>query len=314
MNKGITYHILTIVAIFTALGLGIFIGSMLNGEQLMVTQQNRLMQALGENLGVITRENEQLKKDIMQMNKDYDLKDNLVDYLFDDYADDKLKGYNVAVIITGGNMAWSDIQLLLQRAGANIVSVTSVRGLENIEAINTFYQMHLERDNLDDNRAEEAAGDNAIPYVAQNIMHSILTGQYSEFINQMENMRYIDADGDYAGLVDYVIMVGPNENGRKYIEWVDMPMLDVVKKADLPSLIIEQPQADYSAIDLYKKSGFSTIDHIDTIFGKIALLKIMSGTQGHFGLEASAAALIPDLTAADAKENEGKIGESVWRE
>ncbi|MDK2811362.1 MAG: Copper transport outer membrane protein MctB, partial [Petroclostridium sp.] len=40
MSKGITYHIITIVAIFSALGLGIFIGSMLNGEQLMVSHQS----------------------------------------------------------------------------------------------------------------------------------------------------------------------------------------------------------------------------------------------------------------------------------
>lgn len=67
MNRGISYHIITIVAIFTSLGIGIFIGSMLNGEKFMMNQQSRLITHLEENLKIQRQENNNLKIQIEEL-------------------------------------------------------------------------------------------------------------------------------------------------------------------------------------------------------------------------------------------------------
>mgnify|MGYP000032092654 CR=1 FL=1 len=67
MGRGITYHIITIVSVFIALGIGIFIGSMLNGEQLMMSYQTNLIHEFEKHIQVLTSENNELKSRIEQL-------------------------------------------------------------------------------------------------------------------------------------------------------------------------------------------------------------------------------------------------------
>ncbi len=136
MNKGIPYHILTITGIFFALGIGIFIGSMLNGEQLMVSQQNRLMNELRQAFGIINKENEQLKYKISEMNKEEEMKDELLQTLYEDYVKGKLEGCRIAVIMASEQDDYIELQSILEEAGANVLSVST--GVNLIDDISVF--------------------------------------------------------------------------------------------------------------------------------------------------------------------------------
>ncbi|MBZ4645808.1 MAG: hypothetical protein JG777_1297 [Clostridia bacterium] len=297
MSKGITYHIITIVAIFSALGLGIFIGSMLNGEQLMVSHQSKLMTELGGHLKSITQEKEALKEEISQLKNDIGLKDQLINCIFSDYVSGRLKGYNVAIVMTGDKELSEEISLLLQNAGANILSVTSIMNLYQIDSISAFNQIKPVRDDFRLNKT-----DNITTYAAESLMYSILSGKDVDFINETASKEYIEIQGDYSKMVDYIIWVGPNQNGREYINVVDIPMLNIVKKLNIPSLIVERSSSAYSAMDIFKQSGFSTIDNIDTIYGKISMLMVMKGVQGNFGTKESATSLLPKLSVESFKQ------------
>jgi|LSQX01.3.fsa_nt_gb hypothetical protein len=89
MNKGISYHIITIVAIFTSLGIGIFIGSMLNGEKFMMNQQSRLITHLEENLKIQKQENSQLKTQIGQLSKEISHQEKIIMSIYnnDEYGE-----------------------------------------------------------------------------------------------------------------------------------------------------------------------------------------------------------------------------------
>ena len=67
MSRGITYHIITIVAIFTALGIGILIGSMLNGEKLITGYQTNIIGEFEKHINQLTSENNELKSRIEQL-------------------------------------------------------------------------------------------------------------------------------------------------------------------------------------------------------------------------------------------------------
>ncbi len=147
MNKGIPYHILTIAGIFSALGIGIFIGSMLNGEKFMVSQQNKLMLELRQAFKIINEENEQLKYKISEMDTEEEMKDELLQTLYEDYIEGKLEGCNIAVIISSEQDDYGELQSILEEAGASISSVYTVENLKDEVIVfredNTFDKKNL---------------------------------------------------------------------------------------------------------------------------------------------------------------------------
>ena len=86
MTKGITYHIITITAVFAALGLGILIGSLMNGEKLLSSQQTRILNQMGERLSIISKENSDLKKELKKMSEEIASKNELIEKVFNGYT------------------------------------------------------------------------------------------------------------------------------------------------------------------------------------------------------------------------------------
>ena len=86
MTKGITYHIITITAVFAALGLGILIGSLLNGEKLLSSQQTKILNQMGERLNIISKENSDLKKEVKKMSDEIASKNELIEKVFNGYT------------------------------------------------------------------------------------------------------------------------------------------------------------------------------------------------------------------------------------
>lgn len=86
MNKGISYHIITIVAIFTSLGIGIFIGSMLNGEKFMMNQQSRLITHLEENLKIQRQANNDLKIQIEELMNEIAHQEEIIMTIYENYG------------------------------------------------------------------------------------------------------------------------------------------------------------------------------------------------------------------------------------
>ncbi|MDK2799898.1 MAG: hypothetical protein PWP27_1411 [Clostridiales bacterium] len=297
MSKGITYHIITVVAIFTALGLGIFIGSLLNGEKLLISQQNKLMTQLGENLKSVAQENNQLKDEITKLTSELNLKNQLVNCIFQDYVNGRLDGYNIAIITTGDKEIYGEITSLLQYAGANVLSITSITNLYEIDNMSVFRHIEPNENNLFTKHTN-----NIGTYVAKNLMYSILAGKNISFIEEMANMGYIDIQGDYSKMVDSIIWISPNKYGKEYVDLIDIPMLNIVKKLNIPSIIVEKSDSNYSAISAFKKLGFSTVDNIDTIYGKVSLLIVLKGVQGNFGIKDASNSLLPNFNIENYKQ------------
>jgi len=49
------------------------------------------------------------------------------------------------------------------------------------------------------------------------------------------------------------------------------------------------------SLDKLKRKGISTVDNIDTVFGQVALLAVIKGIKGHFGIGETADKFMPEL-------------------
>lgn len=66
--------------------------------------------------------------------------------------------------------------------------------------------------------------------------------------------------------------------------------------AGVPVIGVETTDAEESAISTYRDHGFSTVDHVDTIPGRVALAVLLQGeTRGAYGLGDEADAVLPSV-------------------
>ena len=120
------YHIATIVALFLALAAGILIGSTIVGDDLLVEQQKKSIDRLEEQF-LSLREQEKLLSEANIFQTDMLAKyENYTQAMLPVLVKDRLKGMNVAVVVSGGSDIPAGMLNSLTIAGANIVSKTVV--------------------------------------------------------------------------------------------------------------------------------------------------------------------------------------------
>ena len=72
----------------------------------------------------------------------------------------------------------------------------------------------------------------------------------------------------------------------------------------VPVVGAEASDTERSAIGVYRRAGFSSVDSIDTRPGKVALAVLLTGTaSGHYGIKESADAMLPPIPTV-ARESE----------
>ena len=292
MHKGMMYHIITVMGVFCALGIGILIGSLLNGEQLMTAQQSKLMHELGEHLNVINDEKNKLKSELGSAYQKLTFKDTVIEYLCQQYGQEQLEGYNVALVLSGEEKEVDDIKKWMTQAGANVISMTSVSNLNTTSEAGAFNDFVLNIFERIPSLPEDEYID-TVSHAAENLIYAIITGKHTDIIYEMANMQYIEAHGEYDRQADYIVFVGPNKNGKEYVKNVDIPMLNIINQHDIPFIVVEKTNSQYSAVDIFRELGFSTVDNIDTPLGKVSMLMVFKGAQGNFGFKEASSNLLP---------------------
>jgi hypothetical protein len=70
-------------------------------------------------------------------------------------------------------------------------------------------------------------------------------------------------------------------------------MINAIKNSNIPVMAVEKINVAHSSIPEYRKLRIPTVDNVDTIIGKAAMLMVVSGQEGHFGEKETAEQLMP---------------------
>jgi hypothetical protein len=64
----------------------------------------------------------------------------------------------------------------------------------------------------------------------------------------------------------------------------------------VPAVGVEQTRTAVTAIDVYRRSGLSSVDDVDTAVGRVALALLLAGArEGHYGVKDTADAVLPPV-------------------
>lgn len=103
MHINMKYYIVSIGAIFIALGIGMLVGFNLNYDQELSKQQATIINNLDTKFENLKSKNDKLEQDLSSLTKDYDASINYINQNVDKLIADELSEKNIGIISTNEN-------------------------------------------------------------------------------------------------------------------------------------------------------------------------------------------------------------------
>ncbi len=289
MTINLKYYIITIAAIFLAIGIGISIGIMLDGQGFIVDQQKQLVNQLENKFNEFKTKQDSLQERIDLLTQEKEKNAKFMDTFYPEIIKNKLNHLNVVIIETNTDYAYSGLTDAFVKAGASNVASILIQDPFLLEDENIAAQVCKDL-NLTGNKKEEIE-----KQLIRSFCNAVINGKNSEVINYLKDKKMIDYVGDFMPPVNYVVIAGGSTNSkRSTLNRIDIPIIHYIKNNNIPVVAVEQLGVAYSNIPDYKKLRISTVDDVDTIIGKVSMLMVASGKEGHFGEKETADELMPD--------------------
>lgn len=284
MIPNMKFYVISIVSIFAALGIGIYIGFTLDAQSFIVEQKEDIAAKIEERFDFLSNENQQLKSSIKELEGEKEIYKYFIDSIYEEVVRSKLKDVNVAIIETKSDYMYSGVGQILETAGANVVNVTTIGDkIINEELLKEVY-----------NELGISIPDNLVSNSIMEISKSILNGEKTELVTKLIDKDFIDVVGLVNEPVDYIILAGGSiKEEKNRLITVDKVIIETAKTFNKSIIGIEKENTNFSYIEDYKKYRISTIDNVNTNIGKVSLVLAMEGRPGHYGVKPTAEELTP---------------------
>ncbi len=284
------YHIASLVAVFLALGLGILIGTTLLGNEAMVNTLKQRADKMEKNLDTLQAENKKAREQIVSYKEITAVHKQFEKQTVPMLVYGKLAGKQVAVIETSNYGFHDDWLNTLGRAGAKVVSITTVIGGFDISEANKRKQIATK---LMLTSTEEKVIFDA---VNKELAGGIMTGQNMENLQFFSNLGLLKTSGSYGVPVDAVIFVGGSrDKDFARVSELDVPMMKLFMAQNVPVYGVETSEVEFSYMKEYQKIKVSTVDNVDLYPGQYSLVIAIAGKPGNYGIKSTAKQLIPSI-------------------
>ena len=292
MGINIKYYVISITAIFLSLGIGIFIGFNMNGQDLYLEQQQALIDSLEIRFDEFKTENKDLEQKVENLSAQNEKQSIFIENTLKEIVYNKLQGLNVAIVETTDDYFYTDVRDVLESSGANvpiriqytdkIFTVTK----EKVAEISELLQVQLK------------TTDDFIYFVNNEITNLLLNKEITEAVNFLIDEEYVVCNINYNNIeelnIENIVMAGgSNENLENKMEKIDVALAKKLSNIGFRVIGVERLDVEQSFISDFKKINISTVDNIDSRIGQTSLVYIIKGAEGHYGEKSTADSLIP---------------------
>jgi hypothetical protein len=287
------YHVVTLVAVFLALGLGIILGINL-GKSVNLEVDDQITR-LEQTYQKIREDQKTLQAELQSKNSMLETADQFQQAILPNLILNRLLGKRIAIIRTNDSIDFKytkSLVDLLRQAGAEVTSVTTFLkplDLENAKTKTEIIEAFALSDQMEKNLPLE---------VSKKILTTIINGQNNMELLFLQNKEDVKLWGDYnKGYVDTIIFFGgSNTVENDWQKEIDQPLMDAARKLDVTVIGVEPSFATQSYMRLYQSKIQGTVDNIEAAPGEMTLVYMLaSGKKGHFGIKDTARRLIPDF-------------------
>ena len=279
------YHAASLAAVFLALAVGILVGVGF-GSDIVSGTADDLEESLASDLDDARAQVDDLETELAD-ERDF------AAALTPAVVENRLRGREVALVALGGldDMLTDGIRGALDPAGAKLQEIGVVREPPDSDAAADVVRRPGESRSEALARASRLAG------------RSLVTGgaRFAELRAALFS-RYSGEPGD----IDSLIFVRDRSEGLKGRAADDTDTIEDGIVAGVRSAVPGRPvtvvgaeatDTDPSSIAWFSDRGMASVDNVDQLAGKVALVYALGGAEGEYGVKDTADALLPDLLA-----------------
>jgi hypothetical protein len=281
----IRYYVFLLVGIFLAMGLGMMIGITLENQNIIENQQAHLIRQIEDRFVSLRSESEQLKMELGNMEAQKEQLQQLSSLLLTELIRDRLTGKNVAIISFS------------QQAPMNtLLDFFSITGASVQSAVTIFPETTVD---MEGTAGDILQPDEFMAAMIEEWLYSVCCGDKMPSIQEAEELMLVSYTGQYEYPVDMIILAVQDTSTLDYDHLLIHSALD----ANIPMVVVDTGEIDNSAMPLYKEMGVSTVDHVETIYGRLALACVLSGNRGNYGFGSNALDQLPSPLFSDPYSN-----------
>lgn len=290
------HHIFSLVAVFLALGLGIAVGSSLPGADTLLREQEKVISQLEKDFEQLRAERRAAEEIAKKRERELEVLHEFNRQILPLLVGGVLDGYRVVVVHTGGTMAaetTKDLRAFLRCAGAQVAAVLSFGGQPDLAKDETLVKK------LGFNPGKDWVKDFWLDLTA-----GLAQENSSTILSTLEGLNLLTRDVSSPGRVDSLILWS-EEQADTGSDLLELALARAARQTGFTVIGVESSRAQNSWVPKFKNMGFTTVDNIDTIPGRVALVFALAGAgEGHYGTKETAVALLPELPTG------GRVGQN----
>ena len=269
MNINMKYYIVTIGAIFIALGVGILVGFNLNYDQALSKQQSEVLESFNTEFEALKDKNKTLQSEINDLDGNVDDLKEYIDNNIDILTQDALTDKNTGIILTSDNNDYSeDIENLILKANGTVSFNIMIK--DNISNEEKLAELSKSL-----NKTFKSSQD-IINYIVESLDN---TKGYDQ-LYALEDLGVIKINNINKGkyqAYDSVVLLGnlSGKDAKDKFNKKEKLILNDLKEKNKYLVCVNQNNEDNTILKLYSDNNISTIGNINEGIGKVSLITLL---------------------------------------
>jgi hypothetical protein len=277
------YHAASLAAVFLALAIGILIGVGFGDDVVSGTTED-LEDSLQNDVERARERTDDLSRELNRERA-------FGDAVYPALVGGDLRGERVGLIALGAlsDELADEVGAAIEPAGARLAQVAVVREPPDLGALadevrdTRYSRLRKDRDDLFD--FARAAGRGLV--LGEGVIRRVRAQLLSRFSGRS---RAVDA---VVVAREAPEELEPDEDDVN--QAFEDGLLDGIRGAGRPVVGVERTDAERSSIEFFSSHDISTVDDVDLVAGRVALVSVLLGAEGSFGVKDTADELLPDL-------------------
>lgn len=279
---GMRYHMVSLVAVFLSLAVGVIVGTVMADAGQVEKRRDAvfetLLKSIKNDIEDATRKNRALEADLSRH-------EDFMQIVFPTLIKDRLAQAPPMAVIMNAEVNTKTRELTsdtLDKAGGTGTHITLAKSFpqddEALQQLTEAFPELKEVDVLEDAVWRRLAAD--------------LGATDHLFLDELIRRGYVQVTGAENLPAQRSVLFLTEE--PKISEGF-LTMAEMWSEMKFPVVVLEVTEVEKSAISKYGALSVSSVDNVDTSFGQLALVLVLTGKEGNFGIKSGAQALIPEL-------------------
>ncbi len=283
------YHVVSLIAVFAALAVGILLGVTI-ADKVVTGAERNLLDSLRGDLKDARDEGSDALRDLRR-SKEFE------SLVYPAIVDNRLFGMDIGIIAFGGSDGVvKDVRKAVEPSGASLVSISTIRIPMKLDRLadelkeTEFAEIDSDKKQL--NKFAKELGKQLVEggKLGEQVKRTLFSS-HSGRMDELDGVVFVHTDRDLEG------------DEKHTADRFESSLIDGMLDTDVPVVGIEKSENDPSQIGYYRSHDLTSVDNVDTNAGRVALVLALQGAKGHFGIGSSATQLIPHSLLVETKSS-----------